>query len=157
MCQSANRRQIAAFVFLVALSSYISGKFYFALAFVRPLNPYIMNWIISFLSDRQQRVIVDGVTTEYMNINRGVPQGTVMGPIMISLMVNDIKPVHCSNKQVKFADDLTLMVKVNPCYDTSLIEIDNIKQLAIINRMFLHFAKIWGLVVHGNVTMHPPY
>ena len=47
-------------------------------------------------------------------------------------MVNDIKPVHSSNKLVKFADDLTLIVKGNPYYDTSLIEIDNIKQWAII-------------------------
>ena len=52
-----------------------------------PLNPTIIN-IISFLSDRQQRVIVDGVTIEYLNINREVPQGTVIGPTMFSLTVN---------------------------------------------------------------------
>ena len=77
-------------------------------------------------------MVVDGVNTEYLNINRGVSQGTVIGPIMFSLMVNDIKPVHSSNKLVKFADDLTLMARVNPCYNISLIEIDNIKQWVII-------------------------
>ena len=56
-----------------------------------PLNPHIINWITSFLSDRQ-RAVVDGVTTEYLNINRGVSQGSAIGPIMYSLMVNDIKP-----------------------------------------------------------------
>ena len=54
------------------------------------LNPYITNWIISFLSDRKQRVVVDGVISKYVDINRGVPQGTVLGPVLFSIMVNDI-------------------------------------------------------------------
>ena len=45
------------------------------------VNPYIINWVISFLCDRQQRVVVDGAVTEFLNINKGVPQGTVLGPI----------------------------------------------------------------------------
>ena len=45
------------------------------------LNPYIINWIINFLSDRKQRVVVDGFITNHLSINRGVPQGTVLGPI----------------------------------------------------------------------------
>ena len=52
------------------------------------VNPYIVNWIINFLSKRQQRVVVDGIITNYVDINRGVPQGTVLGPILFSIMVN---------------------------------------------------------------------
>ena len=43
-------------------------------------NPYVINWIFDFLSQKQ-RVVVDGITTEFIDINRGVPQGTVLGPI----------------------------------------------------------------------------
>jgi hypothetical protein len=46
-----------------------------------PINPYIINWMIDFLNNRRQRAKVDGVTTEFLDINRGVPQGTVLGPI----------------------------------------------------------------------------
>ena len=53
-----------------------------------PTNPYVVNWIISFLGNRRQRVVVHGIVTEYLNINRGVPQGTV---ILLSIMVDDIK------------------------------------------------------------------
>ena len=40
---------------------------------------------------------VDGVATEFLDINRGVPQGTVLGPIMFTIMVSDIKAVNLSN------------------------------------------------------------
>ena len=36
------------------------------------INPYIINWLISFLDQRKQRVVVDGYRTKYVSINRGV-------------------------------------------------------------------------------------
>ena len=45
-----------------------------------PLNPYVINWLMNFLQDREQRVTVDGITTKLLRINRAVPQGTVLGP-----------------------------------------------------------------------------
>ncbi len=35
------------------------------------INPYIINWIINFLGNRKQRVVVDGITTQFLSINRG--------------------------------------------------------------------------------------
>ena len=55
------------------------------------INPYVTNWIFSFLQGRKQRVVVDGIVTDFLNINRGVPQGTVLGPILFSIMVNCTK------------------------------------------------------------------
>ena len=55
------------------------------------INPYIVNWIINFLFNRQQRVIADGDTTPFLPINRGVPQGTILGPTLFSVMLNDIQ------------------------------------------------------------------
>ena len=66
------------------------------------------------LSQRNQRVAVDGITTEFIDINRGVPQGTVLGPILFSLMVNDIQLADPRrNFMVKFADDITISIPVS--------------------------------------------
>ena len=61
------------------------------------VNPCVVNWIINFLGNRRQRVFVDGTVTEYLNINRGVSQGSVIGPILFSIMVDDIKTVDSKN------------------------------------------------------------
>ena len=67
------------------------------------INRYILNWLISFISNRKQRVVVDNIITEYIDITREVPQGTVLGPTLFSLMINDIKPVSPSSLLVKGA------------------------------------------------------
>ena len=72
------------------------------------INPYIIPWVISFLCDRQQRVVVDRVVAKFLKIDRGVPQWTVLGPILFSIMVNDIKPVSSSSLLIKYADDITV-------------------------------------------------
>ena len=46
------------------------------------INPHILNWLISFTSNRKQRVVVDNINTEHLHITMGVPQGTVLGPIL---------------------------------------------------------------------------
>ena len=77
------------------------------------INPYIINWIISFLDNQKQRVVVDDAITAFVSINRGVPQGTVLGPTLFSLTVNDIAAVSpMNNLLVKYADVITISVPV---------------------------------------------
>ena len=51
------------------------------------INPYIINWLISFLDHRKQRVVLDGYSTEYVSINSDVPQGIVLGPVLFSIFI----------------------------------------------------------------------
>ena len=56
--------------------------------------------------------MVDNIITEYIDITRGVPQGTVLAAILFSLMINDIKPASPSSLLVKSADDITVSIPV---------------------------------------------
>ena len=49
-----------------------------------------LKWIDSFLCFRQQRVVVNGINSDWAPILSGVPQGTNIGPVLFSLYINDI-------------------------------------------------------------------
>ena len=103
--------------------------------------------------------MVDGIETEYVHINTGVPQGTVLGSFLFSLMVNDIKPKDPENNNmlVKFADDITVSVPVKTTEDTAFNEVKNISDWAKENRMILDFSKTWEIVISkGSLKQLPP-
>ena len=64
------------------------------------INPYIVNWITNLLTNREQRVVVDDIVTNYVHINHGAPQGTVLGPFLFSIMANKIKPIDQKNELI---------------------------------------------------------
>ena len=70
----------------------------------------ILNWTEQWLSDRRQRVVVDGEVSNGKPILNGVPQGSVLGPILFLVYTNDLEEVVTSNI-LKFADDIKLFRK----------------------------------------------
>ena len=69
------------------------------------IHPQVVNWIRSFLSDRSQQVVIDGHLSLAALVISGVPQGTVLGPILFLIFINDFP--HCIKYSTIrcFADD----------------------------------------------------
>ena len=72
-----------------------------------------------------------------------MPQGTVLGPLLFSLMVDDTKLVDSNNGILKYADDITISVPVRRESDTALAEVKYLKSRAANNRMSLNLSKTW--------------
>ena len=68
----------------------------------------IKNWISSFLNNRTQHVILDGVSSPECSILSGVPQGTVLGPTLFSIYINDLPETILYRSVKLFADDCIL-------------------------------------------------
>ena len=64
-----------------------------------------MKWIAAFLYFRQQRVVVNGVKSDWAPVVSGVPQGIVLGPLLFSLHINDIMSDIEYEIRLFFADD----------------------------------------------------
>ena len=71
----------------------------------------IINWVEQWLTDRRQRVVVDGEVSSWKSVLSGVPQGSVLGPILFLVYINDLEE-GVTGKILKFADDTKLFRKV---------------------------------------------
>lgn len=72
----------------------------------------IHRWIKTWLTERKQCVVVDGEQSEHCRVKSGVPQGTVLGPLMFLLYINDIGE-NINSKLRLFADDSLLYLAVS--------------------------------------------
>ena len=95
-----------------------------------------LKWIDSFLCFRQQRVVVNGVKSDQAPVLSGVPQGTVLGPLLFSLYINDISSDIESEIRL-FADDCV-------CYREIKDEEDTMKLQRDIDRLG-SWARKWGM------------
>ena len=68
----------------------------------------IINWIESFLSNRKQQVVCEGSTSEAASVTSGVPQGSVLGPLLFLAFINDL-PNSIESTCHLFADDCLLI------------------------------------------------
>ena len=83
----------------------------------------VLCWIEDFLSDRRMRIMVRGEYTEWVDVISGLPQGSVLGPILFLIYVNDIpEMVNCSIKM--FADDTKLFRTVKSIDDCNILQND---------------------------------
>ena len=123
----------------------------------------VLCWIEDFLSDRRMRIMVRGEYSEWVDVISGVPQGSVLGPILFLIYVNDIpEMVNCSIKM--FVDDTKLFRTVKSIDDCNILQNDLIKpgvhtnDFAPIHRLRalkLGHASLATVFRPGRLTLQP--
>ena len=115
----------------------------------------IINWIEQWLTDRRQRVVVDGEVSNWKSVLSGVPQGSVLGPILFLVDINDLEE-GVIGKILKFADDTKLFTKTKEIGDKQNLQddIDKLVKWSEKWQMLFNFGKCKCLHIGpGNTSM----
>ena len=81
-------------------------------------------WFESYLSQRHQRVVLNGVESSWVSVTSGVPQGSILGPTLFLLYVNDLPNAVKSSKCLLFADDAKFYKRITSFVDCLLLQSD---------------------------------
>ena len=116
----------------------------------------LLEWIQNFLLMRRQRVIFKGSLSEWCKVTSGVPQGSVLGPILFLLFVNDINDV-VSSQLLPFADDHSIVHPICNEHDHIILQqdIQNIFQWTVLNKLPLNLSKC--TVMHMTRSKSPNF
>ena len=119
-------------------------------------------WIQAFLSNRTQQVVVDGAKSGRANVESGVPQGSVLGPLLFLLYINDL-PASVGSKVRLFADDCVLYREVRNPTDAAHLQadLDRLSEWEREWKMSFNIAKCHIMhisrsrkVIKTNYTLH---
>ena len=113
--------------------------------------------IASYLNNRKQCVYVHNTVSSYSEVSTGVPQGSVLGPLLFLVYINDINNAVPDTSTRLFADDTTIFISDRNC--TGLIQ-KGINTLSKLhdwfdsNKLTLHLGKTTYSIFHSTRKAH---
>ena len=116
-----------------------------------------LKWFESYLRDRVQFVKIGNSNSSYQNVSSGVPQGSVLGPILFLIFINDL-PSSTLLKVLLFADDTTLIATGKKLAQLANFVNDELKKISTwfrANQMVLHPNKTKFTIFHAKPNTIP--
>ncbi len=101
----------------------------------------VYNWIENWLSDRKQRVVINGTASDWAPVTSGVPHWSVLGPVLFTIYINDID-VWLNNFISKFADNTKIGNSIITDHDRMSLQEDLIK--------ISKWSQRWGMPFNVN-------
>lgn len=117
----------------------------------------VLDWLSNYLKDRKQFVKLGDYTSDCLDIECGVPQGSVLGPKLFILYINDICKVSEQLKFVFFADDTNIFgsgQNLEQLLDLITSEFGKIKQWFDINKLSLNLSKTKFMIFDNSESSH---
>ena len=117
------------------------------------VNGVAYNLLRSYLTQRQQIVEFDGFLSKSLDIKTGVPQGSVLGPFLFSIYINDLPVSTNLFKMIMYADDTTLFCDINNIQNLEITlnaELLKITDWLAANKLSLNASKTKFMVFHSD-------
>ncbi len=108
----------------------------------------LLHWIESYLDGRRQRVVINGVKSDWNDINASVPQGSILGPLLFLIYVNDLVDELITTPYL-FADDTSLFTVIDPIdYEITFNQINRDLQV------LAEWARQWRVTYNASKTVY---
>ena len=133
--QSGKQTDLILFDFRKAFNKVAHEKLLLKLHFYG-IRGNILNWIKDFLDNRTQSVILNGTNSDNVAVSSGVPQGSVLGPILFLAYINDL-PEQVRSRVRLFADDTAMYLAIDTQADSEILQ----KDLEILE----NWEKLWDM------------
>jgi hypothetical protein len=106
------------------------------------INGTLLKWFQRYLTNRKQRVTVNGLFSEWHNVTSGVVQGSVLGPLLFNIFMADLS-LNISSRLVMYADDSTLFRSIHSYEDEVKLQEDlcNSEKWCHLNKMKINVSK----------------
>ena len=111
----------------------------------------LLNWLTSYLGERRQRVVIGNVLSTFQATNAGVPQGSVLGPLLALMYLNGLTD-NISNGILLYADDTTIYAAHT---DQSISSVQASLQQDI--RVIEAYAKQWAITFNSTKTLQQTF
>jgi len=87
------------------------------------LHTNVVNWIETFLHHRKQRVIINDASSDWESVLSGIPQGSVLGPLLFIIYINDLVDACGTDADIYlFADDAKIYKHITKLEDQALLQ-----------------------------------
>ena len=104
------------------------------------LDPYLLRWLSRYLSNRTQYVAVEGESSSTLPVLSGVPQGSVLGPLLFVAYINDVTTTISPESEINlFADDIALYRTIKSSDDYDVLQGDINSIASFMSRKHLQF------------------
>lgn len=105
----------------------------------------LYRWFTSYVENRCQTVVLNGYSSRAISIPSGVPQGSLLGPLLFNIFINDVTSCFKHSKIILYADDMKVMKQVSTSEDALLLQEDlnNFQNYCLINKLDLNVSKCY--------------
>ena len=107
----------------------------------------VLNWLKSYLSNRQQFVSVNGSVSSTMTLEYGIPQGSILGPLLFIIYINDIPEIARYAKFILYADDTNIIITANTIEEINI-------QVHDLSHSLIKWVNCNGLVLNLKKTQY---